>query len=414
MRTTVDYDTLWSLEGKALLPPSLASFVQQFAGKEDLIRMHVGLPASETFPFLGFSANARRCDELVAISEPGSVSAAQQYSFGPGYPELLKWASNLVMRCHAPSVPYEIVMTAGAVHAISNIVSVLADRGDTIVIDEYAYVHVTECVLLPKGINLLPICMDSHGMLPNHLDQQLSKARLEASAAGRKPPKLLYTVPSGHNPTGLIMTVERKHKLYEVCQKHDVLIIEDDAYYWLQFYQQQKQQYVTATGAHVEDESRREQDHNEGRSSPSVQSHMVVESDRFTTATTSCSSLPGPSERPALDMTSDTPGLSQLPSSFLSMDTDSRVIRVDTLSKLMGPGYRLGWVTCAPKLASKLAMSVQGNCVGPSSLSMVLLESLVRTWGETTFEDFVRDTQRLYQRRGEVAFKAATQQSLRV
>ncbi len=31
------------------------------------------------------------------------------------------------------------------------------------------------------------------------------------------------------------------------------------------------------------------------------------------------------------------PGL-QLPSSFLSMDTDSRVLRIDTFSKLLGPG----------------------------------------------------------------------------
>jgi hypothetical protein len=43
------------------------------------------------------------------------------------------------------------------IHAVSNIVAVLADREDTIVIDEYAYVHVTECVLLPRGLNLLPV-----------------------------------------------------------------------------------------------------------------------------------------------------------------------------------------------------------------------------------------------------------------
>ncbi len=112
-----------------------------------------------------------------------------------------------------------------------------------------------------------------------------------------------------------------------MCQKHDVVIIEDDAYYWLQF-------YSNAAGT---------------RSPPLASQQQQNEA-------------PGP-----------VPGLN-LPPSFLSMDTDGRVVRVDTLSKLMGPGYRIGFVSCAPKLAAKLAMAVQGTCVGPSSMSMVSLD----------------------------------------
>ena len=52
---------------------------------------------------------------------------------------------------------YKINPGATQVHAIYNIVSVLADRGDTIVVDEFAYVHVTECILVPKGLKLLPV-----------------------------------------------------------------------------------------------------------------------------------------------------------------------------------------------------------------------------------------------------------------
>ena len=68
----------------------------------------------------------------------------------------------------------------------------------------------------------------------------------------------------------------------QVCQKHNVLILEDDAYFWLQFYAQRGEGQGRAGG--------------------------------------------------------EVPGL-QLPPSFLSLDTDGRVIRVDTLSKLMGPGW---------------------------------------------------------------------------
>ena len=45
---------------------------------------------------------------------------------------------------------------------------------------------------------------------------------------------MLVQVPSGHNPTGIVLSVERKRQLYAVCQKHDMIIIEDDAYFWLQ------------------------------------------------------------------------------------------------------------------------------------------------------------------------------------
>jgi len=34
---------------------------------------------------------------------------------------------------------------------------VLADRGDAIVVDEFAYAHVMECTLVPKGLKIIPV-----------------------------------------------------------------------------------------------------------------------------------------------------------------------------------------------------------------------------------------------------------------
>jgi len=95
------------------------------------------------------------------------------------------------------------------------------------------------------------------------------------------------------------MSLERKHQIYRVCQKHDIVIIEDDAYYWLQFYKQ-------------EDRAMMDQE----------------------VSTAETSSIAEASKRGSAI---DVPGL-ELPASFLSIDTDSRVVRIDTLSKLMGPG----------------------------------------------------------------------------
>uniref|UniRef100_A0A8C1NAG8 Aminoadipate aminotransferase n=1 Tax=Cyprinus carpio TaxID=7962 RepID=A0A8C1NAG8_CYPCA len=54
----------------------------------------------------------------------------------------------------------------------------------------------------------------------------------------RKPssvPRVLYTIPNRGNPTGACMTCERKQDVYELTRKYDLLITEDDPYYFLQF-----------------------------------------------------------------------------------------------------------------------------------------------------------------------------------
>jgi hypothetical protein len=48
-------------------------------------------------------------------------------------------------------------------------------------------------------------------------------------------PKLLYTVPIGQNPTGCTITAERRTAVYRLCQQYNLLLIEDDPYFFLQY-----------------------------------------------------------------------------------------------------------------------------------------------------------------------------------
>ena len=59
---------------------------------------------------------------------------------------------------------------------------------------------------------MLPIKMDGDGMLPEDLDQQLRSA----ASSGGPPARLLYTVPTGHNPASFVMPEARRQALYEV------------------------------------------------------------------------------------------------------------------------------------------------------------------------------------------------------
>lgn len=48
-------------------------------------------------------------------------------------------------------------------------------------------------------------------------------------------PKILYTVPYGCNPTGMTASVERRREVLALAREHDILILEDDPYYYLYY-----------------------------------------------------------------------------------------------------------------------------------------------------------------------------------
>ena len=46
---------------------------------------------------------------------------------------------------------------------------------------------------------------------------------------------LTFVDRSGQNPTGCTLSVERRKRIYALCQRYDIMIIEDDPYYYLQY-----------------------------------------------------------------------------------------------------------------------------------------------------------------------------------
>lgn len=44
----------------------------------------------------------------------------------------------------------------------------------------------------------------------------------------------LYASSMSH-VAGMVTALERKQKIYQICSEHDIVIIEDDPYYYLQY-----------------------------------------------------------------------------------------------------------------------------------------------------------------------------------
>ena len=113
----------------------------------------------------------------------------------------------------------------------------------------------------------------------------------------------MYLNPTGTNPTGAVLPLARKRAIYRLACQYDMLILEDDPYYYMQFGE----------------------------------------------------------ERVA---------------SFLSLDSERRVMRFDSLSKVLSSGIRLGFMTGPKPLVDRVVLHLQVSTLHASSLSQVCSECL--------------------------------------
>ena len=69
------------------------------------------------------------------------------------------------------------------------------------------------------------VAMDDDGIIPAELEKVLAQIKAQGKRC-----KYVYTIPTVQNPTGTIMSLERRHALLEIARKHDLMIFEDDCY----------------------------------------------------------------------------------------------------------------------------------------------------------------------------------------
>ena len=148
----------------------------------------------------------------------------------------------------------------------------------------------------------------------------------------------------GQNPTSGLLSVARRKEIYAVCSKYDIIIIEDDPYWYLQ--------YPSANAM-------------------SMKHRGQAVSRNFPTAEHNYND---PAEG---KKSSGFKFLDSLVPSYLSMDTDGRVIRLDTFSKTIAPGCRLGWITSQPAIIEKLFLITENTTSQPSGFVQSMVAELL-------------------------------------
>merc|ERR1712240_3032 len=109
----------------------------------------------------------------------------------------------------------------------------LIDTGSSVLVEDFVYSG-TLSIINPYSPVYHVVESDTGGMIPQSLRAVLSQWG-KGEEAEKDRPKILYINPTGANPTGTLLSVERRKEIYQLCCEYNLLLLEDDPYYYLQF-----------------------------------------------------------------------------------------------------------------------------------------------------------------------------------
>lgn len=349
-----------SVEAKARLPNPIKAIWKAAQVKPGTINMGNGDPHHTLYPVCEMNFvvpsiseadpvqawKAGTGDQQIIASykdEPCALSlrTALAYGAGGGLKHVRDALAELTDRIHAPP-KHTVSLSLGNADALTKCFRLLGDPGDSFLCEEFTFSAMTNAAL-PLGIKWVPIRMDKDGLIPSEMEKILSN--WDETLQGKRP-HVLYTIPCSQNPTGSTLPAERRRQIFDLAHEYDIIILEDDPYFFLQY--------------------------DLGIQTTTIESHGYT--------------------RAMADV---------LPRSFLSMDYDGRVMRLDSFSKILAPGMRLGWVTCNDFFSEKLDMLTDSSSQHPHGLGQAFISELLggEGWGVDGFMKWVSSLCREYERR---------------
>ncbi|RFP87215.1 PLP-dependent aminotransferase family protein [Rhodobacteraceae bacterium 63075] len=136
-----------------------------------------------------------------------------------GLPEHREAAKAWLSQCGLEADTGSIIITNGVSHGMSAALSALARQGDVVLTDMVTH-HLTVSASAYFGLKLVGVAADSDGLLPDALE----------AACAQKRAKVLFLLANATNPKAYVMPAERRAELVRIARKHDLYIIENDAY----------------------------------------------------------------------------------------------------------------------------------------------------------------------------------------
>lgn len=192
------------------------------ASRPEVVSLAGGMPFVKA---LDMNAIADTVHKLILDRGP----VALQYGSGQGDPHLREQITEVMSLVGIHAHPDDIIVTAGSQMALDLIVRIFCDPGDVIIAESPSYVGALG-IFSAYQAQVEHVAMDDEGLDPAALDEAITRLRAEGKTI-----KLIYTIPSYHNPGGVTQGPERRKAILEVAKRHHILIIEDDPYGLLGF-----------------------------------------------------------------------------------------------------------------------------------------------------------------------------------
>jgi 2-aminoadipate transaminase len=188
----------------------------------DMISFAPGYPDPATFAWQEFR-------EIAAELLTGKDSTVLQYGPTRGLKPLIEASVEILATRDVTASPDEILITTGSQQGIDLLGRCLLDPGDVVLVELPAYTGAISAFRNTEA-RLVGVKQEADGIDLFDLEMVVARER----AAGRTV-RFLYVVPNFQNPTGLLISLEKRRRLLEWAARADLLIVEDDPYGALYF-----------------------------------------------------------------------------------------------------------------------------------------------------------------------------------
>ena len=188
-------------------------------GKPGIISFAGGFPDPAMFDVDGI----REASNAALLSEPG---AALQYGATEGYQPLREQLAAFMASKGSQNLAADnLIVTTGSQQALDLLGKTMISPGDKVIVEGPTFLATIQCFRL-YGAQLISAPIDANGVQVD---------RLEALIAEHKP-KLVYLIPTFGNPSGAMLSLERRKKVLELAVRYQTLVVEDDPYGDLYFH----------------------------------------------------------------------------------------------------------------------------------------------------------------------------------
>lgn len=192
------------------------------ASRPEVVSLAGGMPNIKDLPLDELAQGAKKLIE-------NDGAAAMQYGGGQGWGPFLESCAMVMAEEKINADPDNIVITTGSQQALDLVTQLFIDPGDVVLAEAPSYVGALG-VFNAYRAHVHHVPLDEDGLIPEALEEHIAMLKKQ----GRRI-KFLYTCPNFHNPAGVSMSVERRPRIAEICQREGVLILEDNPYGLLGF-----------------------------------------------------------------------------------------------------------------------------------------------------------------------------------